>query len=244
MAESPLEEETLAEGDQPAAPETAPAPAPPAPPSESARPDAPSGGGGFFRFFRDLSPVVPAAIAIVLLLVAWRAWARAKREDRAYATPLGTQAADDEEAAEAREDLDRTAGFVAPPAVEEPEEAPFARPAPDEEPSLFDVAPEEIETPPPAPEPPKPVVTLASSAIGDEEVGGDMAAIVRELERRIAHLETRLEEVVDSKDRLERQVSAQTEELRVQRAAIARTQRVLRTLARPEDEASEPVPKP
>lgn len=64
-----------------------------------------------------------------------------------------------------------------------------------------------------------------------------------ELERRLALLETRLEEVIDAKDRLERQVSAQTEELRVQRAAIARTQRVLRTVVRPDDEPSEPILK-
>ena len=66
---------------------------------------------------------------------------------------------------------------------------------------------------------------------------------MEELERRLGHLEQRLEEMVDAKERLERQVAAQTEELRVQRAAIARTQRVLRGLSRPEDEASEPVPR-
>jgi len=65
-----------------------------------------------------------------------------------------------------------------------------------------------------------------------------------ELDRRLALLEQRLEEVIDAKDRLERQVSAQTEELRVQRAAIARTQRVLRSVVRPEDDQpSEPVLK-
>ncbi len=83
------------------------------------------------------------------------------------------------------------------------------------------------------------VAPLAPSEMGQ----GDVAKMVEEFERRIAHLENRLEEVVDAKERLERQVGAQTEELRVQRAAIARTQRVLRTLARPEDEASEPAPK-
>ena len=42
--------------------------------------------------------------------------------------------------------------------------------------------------------------------------------------------------------RLERQVAAQSEELRVQRAAIARTQRALRTLSRGEEEkATEPA---
>lgn len=69
---------------------------------------------------------------------------------------------------------------------------------------------------------------------------GEVGKMVEEFDRRIAHLENRLEEVVDAKERLERQVAAQTEELRVQRAAIARTQRVLRTIARPEDEDSSP----
>lgn len=88
---------------------------------------------------------------------------------------------------------------------------------------------------------------LPSSSLagaGPNDVGiGEVAKLVEEFDRRIAHLENRLEEVVDAKERLERQVSAQTEELRVQRAAIARTQRVLRTLARPDEEASEPAPK-
>ncbi|MGI9431523.1 MAG: hypothetical protein ACR2PQ_04880 [Myxococcota bacterium] len=74
-------------------------------------------------------------------------------------------------------------------------------------------------------------------------LGGDVMRVVEELERRMGQMETRLEEVVDAKERLERQVSAQTEELRVQRAAIARTQRVLRNVSRPEDEATEPAPK-
>ncbi|UCE87366.1 MAG: hypothetical protein JSU66_06495 [Deltaproteobacteria bacterium] len=67
-------------------------------------------------------------------------------------------------------------------------------------------------------------------------------SLARDVDRRIQGLETRLAEVVDARDRLERQVSAQAEELRVQRAAIARAQRVLRTLARPE-EATEPAPR-
>ncbi len=64
-----------------------------------------------------------------------------------------------------------------------------------------------------------------------------------ELEQRISGLERRLEEVLDAKDRLERHVAAQTEELRVQRAAIARTQRVLRNLTRPDDAPTEPALK-
>ncbi|MCP5056350.1 MAG: hypothetical protein GY937_06440 [bacterium] len=86
--------------------------------------------------------------------------------------------------------------------------------------------------------------TAPLAGMGSSEAGtGEVAKTVEEFDRRIAHLENRLEEVVDAKERLERQVSAQTEELRVQRAAIARTQRVLRTIARPEEEANEPAPK-
>ena len=58
-----------------------------------------------------------------------------------------------------------------------------------------------------------------------------------EFERRMAAMETRVEELVDAKERLERQVAAQTEELRVQRAAIARTQRAVRNLGRTGEEA-------
>jgi hypothetical protein len=75
---------------------------------------------------------------------------------------------------------------------------------------------------------------------GEEE--SDLTRVVREMERRIAHLETRLDESIDARERLERQVAAQTEELRVQRAAIARTQRALRGLSRSEEEqATEPA---
>ena len=61
--------------------------------------------------------------------------------------------------------------------------------------------------------------------------------LVREMEARIGDVETRLEETVDAKERLERQVAAQTEELRVQRAAIARTQRAVRNMSQPVEEA-------
>jgi hypothetical protein len=70
----------------------------------------------------------------------------------------------------------------------------------------------------------------------------DMSQLVQELAGRIANLETRLDEANDSRERLERQVAAQSEELRVQRAAIARTQRALRSLSRSEeDQATEPA---
>jgi hypothetical protein len=85
----------------------------------------------------------------------------------------------------------------------------------------------------------RPVPTQATAAsAGDSEIG----RLVRELERRVAQLETRLDEANDARERLERQVAAQSEELRVQRAAIARTQRALRGLNRGEEEqATEPA---
>jgi hypothetical protein len=81
------------------------------------------------------------------------------------------------------------------------------------------------------------------SAIGGA-VPEEFQQMMMEMSRRIEGLETRCDELVDARDRLERQVAAQTEELRVQRAAIARTQRAVRNLGRPEDgdqEATEPT---
>ena len=74
-------------------------------------------------------------------------------------------------------------------------------------------------------------------------VGGDSepAPLVRELERRMTQLESRLDQVNEARERLERQVTAQSEELRVQRAAIARTQRALRGMNRGGEEATEPA---
>lgn len=73
----------------------------------------------------------------------------------------------------------------------------------------------------------------------------EIMQMFREMQRRVAALENRIDELVDARDRLERQVAAQTEELRVQRAAIARTQRAVRNLARNdeggEDEPTEPA---
>ncbi len=93
-----------------------------------------------------------------------------------------------------------------------------------------------------APPPPiaAPVVAMAEPRTVPAANGAALPVIVDE---RLAGLEERVNELSDAKERLERQVAAQSEELRVQRAAIARTQRVLRTVVRPEDEATEPVPK-
>jgi hypothetical protein len=62
--------------------------------------------------------------------------------------------------------------------------------------------------------------------------GGDVARMVQELMSRVSALEGKLDEANEAREKLERQVSAQSEELRVQRAAIARTQRALRGMTR------------
>ena len=94
--------------------------------------------------------------------------------------------------------------------------------------SVFDVEPDALEAHEEVPS----LRTPVTSGLDSDD----------ESERRIAHLEKRMEELGEAKDRLERQVAAQTEELRVQRAAIARTQRVLRSIApKGDDEPSEPV---
>jgi hypothetical protein len=90
----------------------------------------------------------------------------------------------------------------------------------------------------------KPEVTHGrAGGVTPRGVGMSSPGSVEELEQRLLSLERRLEEVLDAKDRLERHVAAQTEELRVQRAAIARTQRVLRNLTRPDDAPTEPALK-
>ena len=72
--------------------------------------------------------------------------------------------------------------------------------------------------------------------------GGDVMRLVQELERRLGALESKLDQANEAREKLERQVAAQSEELRVQRAAIARTQRALRTMSRGDEEkATEPA---
>jgi hypothetical protein len=88
----------------------------------------------------------------------------------------------------------------------------------------------------------RPVATQATATSAASAGDSDVGRLLRELERRVAQLETRLDESNDAREKLERQVAAQSEELRVQRAAIARTQRALRGLNRGEDEqATEPA---
>ena len=68
------------------------------------------------------------------------------------------------------------------------------------------------------------------------EVAEEALLLVRGLEDRIAGLQSQLEVALESRERIERQMAAQNEELRVQRAAIARTQRAVRNISRPEED--------
>jgi len=84
-------------------------------------------------------------------------------------------------------------------------------------------------------------VTPPPSMLGSDS-GGDVARMMEAMERRMSELEGRLDEANEAREKLERQVAAQAEELRVQRAAIARTQRALRGMTRTgDDRASEPA---
>ena len=87
-----------------------------------------------------------------------------------------------------------------------------------------------------------PAARMGGSAAPAAAPSPDVARMLQEFERRIATLEARLDESNEAREKLERQVAAQSEELRVQRAAIARTQRALRTMTRgDEDKATEPA---
>jgi hypothetical protein len=183
-------------------------------------------------------PLVLAGIALVLIVVIAlvmlrrRGGAEAEEPITPFAAgePFSVDerpdvAAEPQTDAQAEEPAPDVAGAPAGPSTEGSLfDQPVEMAEPLEEPQVEPEAPEEVPVTPAAAEP----AAAAESA--------------PELERRLARLEERLEEVVDGNDRLGRQVAAQTEELRVQRAAIARTQRVLRDLTRT-DEATEPVPK-
>jgi hypothetical protein len=95
----------------------------------------------------------------------------------------------------------------------------------------------------PAPEPEITAPTMAMPSASAPVAAPMAAALSEDTERRIADLERRIEQLAEARERLERQVAAQTEELRVQRAAIARTQRVVRSIAKTEELATEPVPR-
>jgi hypothetical protein len=88
-----------------------------------------------------------------------------------------------------------------------------------------------------------PAYSAPSFSVPSEASGADLSRLAGDLVNRVADLEKRLEQLLEARERIERQVAAQTEELRVQRAAIARTQRVVRSMTKGEDVATEPVPR-
>lgn len=91
------------------------------------------------------------------------------------------------------------------------------------------------ETPEP-PSEPSGVDPYEAGRSAGREAAAEAMALVRGLEEKIASLQERLGDAVDSRERIERQIAAQNEELRVQRAAIARTQRAVRNISRPDED--------
>jgi hypothetical protein len=85
-------------------------------------------------------------------------------------------------------------------------------------------------------------VTSLDSVVGSSSPSnggsGMSEAQFQELQEQIKKIEGRLSDFEAARERLEQQGVNQTEELRVQRAAIARTQRVLRSITRTEDDGS------
>jgi len=241
----PLVAETPGRRPPPAAP-------PPRPPKRAplgeeviaeAEIDEPSDSGGWSGY------LVAALIAV--LFVAWRLLRGRSRKDtglEADAYPplppvdgIGDQP---EPVVEAGPDTDLPAepsvgaADVQPPPSASSESGPdtgFAVPAPEPGPAGSG-GPQQMPLGAAA------VAAGAAAAAATDEKPEPASRDTAEMERRLRHLETRLEEMADARERAERQLAAHTEELRVQRSAIARAQRVLRTLARP-DEPSEPVPR-
>jgi hypothetical protein len=187
----------------------------------------PPGDGGLF----NLTNVSLGAVGFVLLAGAALIFIRRRNQAEvvdasAFGNPLG-----EENPFASLDDSDLDDGS---PIIDAP---PIADPSPAQEGAQMETVSESASTvvsPPPGGGP----VGAQSAALG----GGDVARLMGEFERRVAGMEARIDELVEAKERLERQVAAQTEELRVQRAAIARTQRAVRNMSRPvDDSATEPA---
>ncbi|MFP6630915.1 MAG: LPXTG cell wall anchor domain-containing protein [Myxococcota bacterium] len=225
-------------------------PRPPAPkPAENARPQKPSGlpstpatlppptaDSGLFKS----TNVTVGAAGLLLLVGAGLVFMR-RRNAAGVADPgeLDDHSSDDDRPFASSE---LSAGSVAGDEIEaETEEIPISEagqaevgiPIPDDDASALEGTPsaqEETDMDTVSEDPRSSILDVPAAAA--MAGGGDSVNLIAQLERRIASMETRIDEVVDSKERLERQVAAQTEELRVQRAAIARTQRAVRNLSR------------
>jgi hypothetical protein len=215
-------------------------------------------GESFFTSTTGMA-VIGGAVLLVLAIVVMRRRRAAQDEDPLYTVM-------------AAEDASRVAGDVEAPAEAPRTIAPSWDSFEASEPALRDgPGPRQLalgsrsETEPaPAPSPlsfaPEPIDPEPGSIFGSDPEPEPLpaaapttapvapshaapASMSGEMERRIEEMERRIEQLVEARERLERQVAAQTEELRVQRAAIARTQRVVRSIAKTEDMATEPVPR-
>jgi hypothetical protein len=241
----------------PAPPAPPPAPEPPAPPAPTAQagdlevaPPAPPRPAPRPLVLRGLPLGVLAGLVAALALALWLV-ARARRAARERQDEAGLAATLDQMAASVAE--------VAPLAGPAPE--PFEPPAPSTEampmtdfertdrtegsetPTVVMPAVgagrDEVERTRPwslpdaafTPEAPAPAAAPVA------QVAPDLAQIlarVEALEERLGRVESELAAVREERDRAEQQLASQAEELRVQRAAIARTQRVVRGLVNPE----------
>jgi hypothetical protein len=252
----------------PASPERVAPPAPPAAkPAEvvvrkATPPDAkPVAAAGPSWTERLTSPTGYAAIGAVLLagvVLAVRRRRRDEDDDPLYSVMSAEDAGADAEDEDLR-------GQQSDPVVEwrreeEPEvESEYAPPQFDaDEPVSRDGSQQlalgrlraSVEEPAPAADPDSlfdgpgaPLIATPPAPAISSAYASDASHLSGEIESRVKDLERRLEQLTEARERLERQVAAQTEELRVQRAAIARTQRVVRSMSKGEDLATEPVPR-
>ena len=265
--ESSLEEDLLAappssfvKAAEPEKPKVEPAPEPAKPPVAPARTEPkPAEKKKAEKKVADTSPgllrnpmVIGAAVAALVVVIALVVILRRRR---AIPNDMDFEGMDDDDESEAGEattaeaaeeddffsDLDDSTAESAPAEVAEP--TPETPPSGD---SIFDEDDSMGVTP----------KTQGDTEMGQDltgmqagsgpspAAGGDVARIVQELQARIESLERNVEEGNEARVRLERQVAAQSEELRVQRAAIARTQRALRSMSRSDDDkATEPALK-
>jgi hypothetical protein len=205
-------------------------------------------------------------LAGVWLLLRRRRAAQPTRDAYPRLPPLDEITAEEESFAGAEREEEIDAGLPpAPPYVEVADEAIAAVEAgrfEEKEEEWPEIVPHEeagFRPPPPGPLFEAPVRPSAAAAVvppvasaltgapqgqqlaTDLESAGptEITRLLQEIERRLRHLEVRIEELADGGERIDRQLGSQGEELRVQRAAIARAQRVLRALSRPDD-----VPEP
>jgi hypothetical protein len=216
----------------------APAAAPPPAPMRAAPPRArPSLWGGLWS---PMGLMIFGALVIAVGLVVARRRRAAAEDDPLFPVMSAEHAGMEEEES-------------APVSVAEAPR-PFARVAIED--ASFERLPEASDSPslpfvPSASDAEEATGSESESIFEDPDPSGGAASPTEEsepvpasvLEQRMRGLEERLEQLVHSRERLERQVAAQTEELRVQRAAIARTQRVVRSMSKPEDLVTEPVPR-